>query len=203
MGIMVAWFAPNQTRGIDPFAIKPANMQVRYTHGHLQENNNHGGQADATLADPSTLPDGPMTSNITINYYQYSAGDLAHATSIPTVHQGQSIRFRNTDAPAVGLRDLAHHHRLRVAVQPQHGIAYPARRRARSSSIRDSSATAVRRPRAPDLGHTHRPSAGHLRVLVSRPPVHARRIPSRSVACVVCVAGAALRSGRACERRSA
>jgi len=102
MGILVAWFAPKQAKGIDPFALKPENMLVRYTHGHLKENNNHGGQPDPTLVDPSTLASGPLASNITINYYRYSLGDLAHATEIPTVHQGQSIRFRNTDAPGSG-----------------------------------------------------------------------------------------------------
>ena len=62
MGIMVAWFAPNQTKGIDPFAVKPVNMLVRYTHGHLPENNNHGGQVDPDLADPATLPSGPLVN---------------------------------------------------------------------------------------------------------------------------------------------
>jgi plastocyanin len=102
MGILVAWFAPNQTKGIDPFAVKPVNMLVRYTHGHLPENNNHGGQADPDLADPATLPSGPLVKFITINYYKYSVGDLSNAMSIPTVHQGQSIRFTNTDAPGFG-----------------------------------------------------------------------------------------------------
>ena len=102
MGILVAWFAPKSTKGIDPFALKPGNMLVRYTHGHLKENDNHGGRPDPTLVDPSTLASGPLASNITINYYEYSVGGLADATSIPTVHQGQSIRFRNTDAPGSG-----------------------------------------------------------------------------------------------------
>jgi len=125
MGIMVAWFAPKSTKGIDPFVIKAANMQVRYTHGHLPENNNHGGNPDPSLVDPSTLPDGPITSNITINYYQYSAGDLSNATSIPTVHQGQSIRFRNTDAPGSGYGTW---HTITDCALPCNlstGIAYP------------------------------------------------------------------------------
>ena len=83
MGILVAWFAPKQTKGIDPFALKPGNMLVRYTHGHLAENNNHGGGPDPTLVDPSTLASGPLASNITINSYQYSAGALARAPHIP------------------------------------------------------------------------------------------------------------------------
>src|SRR4051812_7878267 len=102
MGILVAWFAPKSTKGIDPFAIKAANMQVTYTHGHLKENDNHGGQPDPALADPSALASGPIANYITINYYEYSSGDLAHATEIPTVHQGQTIHFRNTDAPGSG-----------------------------------------------------------------------------------------------------
>jgi plastocyanin len=102
MGILVAWFAPNQTKGIDPFAIKPADMLVRYTHGHLKENNNHGGQIDPTLPDPAALANGPLVNDIEIDYYDFTPGNLALATEIPTVHQGQSIRFTNTDAPASG-----------------------------------------------------------------------------------------------------
>ncbi len=75
-------------------------------------------------------------------------GDLASATSIPTVHQGQSIRFRNTDAPGSGYGTW---HTITDCALPCNrstGIAYPTRRRARSSSIRDNSATTVRQPRA-------------------------------------------------------
>jgi hypothetical protein len=125
MGILVAWFAPNQKTGIDPFAVKPANMLVRYTHGHLPENDNHGGQPDPALVDPATLPSGPLTSNITINYYQYSAGDLSNSTAIPTVHQGQSIHFRNTDTPGSGYGTW---HTITDCALPCNlttGIAYP------------------------------------------------------------------------------
>ncbi len=125
MGIMVAWFAPKSTKGIDAFKVKPANMMVKYTHGHLAENNNHGGQPDPAFVDPSTVPSGPIANNITINYYQYSRGDLSQATEIPTVRQGKSIHFRNTDTPASGygiwhtITDCA------LPCNRSTGIAYP------------------------------------------------------------------------------
>ena len=125
MGILVAWFAPNQAKGIDPFAMKPSDMLETYTHGHLKENNNHGGQVDPTLPDPSTLASGPLVTDIDISYYDFTPGNLALATEIPTVHQGQSIRFTNHDAPASGYGTW---HSITACALPCNlstGIAYP------------------------------------------------------------------------------
>lgn len=125
MGILVAWFAPNHTKGIDPFKLTPANKLVRYTHGHLPENNNHGGNADPLLPDPAVLANGPLVNNIDIDYYDFNPGQLTLATEIPTVQQGQSIQFTNRDAPAAGYGIW---HSITACALPCNrttGIAYP------------------------------------------------------------------------------
>src|SRR5204863_10154256 len=45
MGIMVAWLAPNDTTGRDPFTTA-VDVRGVLTHGHLHENDNHGGEPD-------------------------------------------------------------------------------------------------------------------------------------------------------------
>ncbi len=125
MGIMVLWFAPNSAGGTDPFTLAAGPNQVRYTHGHLAENNNHGGLADPDLPDPATLPNGPLTSAVTISNYEFSPGDLDLATQVPTVRQGQSITFTNADAPSSGYGTW---HSITACALPCNlttGIAYP------------------------------------------------------------------------------
>jgi len=102
MGIMVVWTAP--TKGIDPFKAKVPTKAV-LTHGHLAENDNHGGGYDAGLADPSTLtgvaaPTVSSIPTIDITNFEYEPGDLDYATQIPTVPAGTGLRFRNLDAPS-------------------------------------------------------------------------------------------------------
>ena len=182
MGILVAWFAPKSDEGN-----RSVRGQTGQHAGALHARPPAGEQqsrwpARSRLADPSTLPSGPIVSNITINYYQFTPGDLANATEIPTVHQGQSIRFTNTDAPASGYGTW---HTITDCALPCNlstGIAYPTRRRADRVRFRTTRQRRCADRGSPDLGHAHRPSARHLRVLVSRPPVHARSVPSRSVA---------------------
>ncbi|MBV8950815.1 MAG: hypothetical protein JOZ99_08070 [Actinobacteria bacterium] len=98
MGIMVAWMAPGEN-GNNPFTTavdKPGLL----THGHLAENNNHGGQpAPNDYVDATKLPSQPPTDTIYIDNFVYSKGDLSVANSIPTVVQGNSIKFVNNDAP--------------------------------------------------------------------------------------------------------
>ena len=73
MGIMVAYMADGRT-GHDPF-----KKRVDYkgpTHGHLPENNNHGGATG--LPDPRKLPDGAeYPGNLDIVDFKYQFGDLS------------------------------------------------------------------------------------------------------------------------------
>ncbi len=100
MGIMIVYMADDQT-GVDPFThALPLNGHV--THGHLTENNHHGGTGPPSV-DPRTLPNGPTPPNDTINIgdFRYRAGDLSlpgAARNPPTIHRGQSLRFVNADA---------------------------------------------------------------------------------------------------------
>jgi plastocyanin len=101
MGIMVAWMAdpaPGDATD-DPFAT-PVDQPGVLTHGHLPENDNHGG-AGNELADPTTraVATSPEDGDITIAGFAYGAGDMSAVDPIPAVKAGQTLTFRNDDAP--------------------------------------------------------------------------------------------------------
>ncbi len=125
MGIMIAWFVPNET-GTDPFGEHRIDWKVGHlTHGHLAENNNHGGGFDPDLPDARALPDGPLTSLVNIDTYEYEPTDLDLATQVPTVTAGQTITFNNLDAPAFGDGTW---HSITACAPPCNqttGVAYP------------------------------------------------------------------------------
>jgi plastocyanin len=98
MGIMVAWMV-DETNGKDPF-ITPVDGKGLLTHGHLPENDNHGGKPARTdFVDATKLPSQPPTDTIPIDNFVYGKGDITVANSVPTVVQGNSIKFVNNDAP--------------------------------------------------------------------------------------------------------
>lgn len=98
MGIMVAWMA-DDTTGADPFAQR-VDAPGHLTHGHLPENDHHGGQK-VELADLTTRPDSPAPSPLDIIDFVYARGDMSSPAGapIPSVKQGQTITFNNKDAP--------------------------------------------------------------------------------------------------------
>src|ERR1700730_12559011 len=97
MGIMVAWMADGT--GPDPFTT-PVDSTGVLTHGHLPENDNHGGKpAPNDFVDATKLPPQPPTDQIVIDNFVYGKGDITVANSIPTIVQGNSIKFVNKDAP--------------------------------------------------------------------------------------------------------
>ena len=71
------------------------------THGHLPENNNHGGQpAPKQYTDVSKLPSGPVTDKVTIADFTFAPGDIGGIYSqVPVVKAGQTLQFFNNDAP--------------------------------------------------------------------------------------------------------
>ncbi len=101
MGIMVVWMASDNT-GKDPFTTD-VNVPGILTHGHLPENDNHGGPTPdaAHYVDLTKLPSRMVPNGyvIDIDNFAYAAGDMSIATSVPTIKQGQSITFNNLDAP--------------------------------------------------------------------------------------------------------
>jgi plastocyanin len=98
MGIMVVWFAPG-TDGASAFK-DGIDVPGQVTHGHLAENDNHGGDITGAYADPSALSSGPAVTAVDIANFKYAPGDLGGATVIPTVKAGQALTFTNLDAPS-------------------------------------------------------------------------------------------------------
>jgi plastocyanin len=100
MGIMVGWVTDG-THGPDAFAGGfPTTGEV--THGHLPENDNHGG-APTGLPDPFGLPDGQtLSSQVGIAGFSYLPGNSGLTGPLqnpPVVAPGQSLTFSNADAP--------------------------------------------------------------------------------------------------------
>jgi hypothetical protein len=115
MGIMVAWEAWDSETGLDPFTgVRDAGAHVsgvdpfahaidqagHMTHGHLAENNHHGGTPWLTI-DPNTLR-GCRTHTVQIAGFVYNPGDLESSAGAqrcsPTIRQGQSLTFHTEDA---------------------------------------------------------------------------------------------------------
>ena len=102
------------------------------THGHLPENNNHGGTGAPALPDAvRMLATAARASTISIKDFIYAQGDLSLAAAgkkIPTVRRGRSLTFRNLDSPAGGDPNLAVYHTITACKAPCNkgtGIAYP------------------------------------------------------------------------------
>ena len=106
MGIVLLFVAKNDTTGLDPFA-KAVDWRGVLTHGHLQENDHHGGDFK-TFVDARKLPDGAETATVNIKGFQFLPGDLGllsdpstpGGNKIPVVSAGQSIQFVNQDNSA-------------------------------------------------------------------------------------------------------
>jgi hypothetical protein len=98
MGIMVVWEAWNDQRGVDPFT-HALDQNGRVTHGHLPENNHHGGTTPlgANLNQFPTC----RTHKVTIGGFHFTPGDFTSTGGdrcTPTVRKGQSLTFVNNDA---------------------------------------------------------------------------------------------------------
>jgi plastocyanin len=123
MGIMVAYMADGGP-GRDPFR-RRVSFPGRVTHGHLAENDNHGGRA-SRIPDARLLPDGPENpGTVDILDFRYALGDLSLSGPggrPPVIRPGQTLLFRNgDDADAV-------YHSISSCKPPCNrttGIAYP------------------------------------------------------------------------------
>jgi hypothetical protein len=99
MGIMIAYMADTGP-GRNPFR-RRVNFPGRVTHGHLPENDNHGGRP-SRLPDARTLGDGLAAGGRTVDIldFKYTLGDLSLAGQSglpPVLSRGQSMTFRNAD----------------------------------------------------------------------------------------------------------
>jgi len=131
MGIMVVFYAEGIQNGAkDPFS-QPIDWHGLITHGHLKENDNHGGDPDAGLPDARDLLDGTRPTNVDIKGYVYGQGDLSSVGSSgrpPVVRAGQSLKFTNLDATSTMTPQEAAYHTITACRQPcdrTTGIAYP------------------------------------------------------------------------------
>ncbi|HEY3669771.1 MAG TPA: hypothetical protein VGN51_02470 [Acidimicrobiia bacterium] len=96
MGLGVVWVA-DRAGGNDPFT-GTIDQKGVLTHGHLPENDNHGGKPTTMFLDARKAASGPLATTIPIGSFEYGAGDLAANGKIPTVTEGQTITFDNFDA---------------------------------------------------------------------------------------------------------
>jgi hypothetical protein len=102
MGIMVVFMAWGDGSGVDPFAAAP-DQAGAVTHGHLRENDNHGGSR--TLGANPRRFRSCSTRTVIIGAFHFSPGDFQSSgpeKCAPTVAVGQSLSFRNNDASALG-----------------------------------------------------------------------------------------------------
>ncbi len=141
MGIMVVWMADTTAKGgVDPFQ-HPVDVSGVLTHGHLPENNQHGGKpatsayTDLRKVKSQVVPSGTV---IPIMDFSYGLGDMSGADSIPAVYAGGTLTFRNDDAAAPAGRGRGEgangvaakniYHTITACAAPcdlSSGIAYP------------------------------------------------------------------------------
>jgi plastocyanin len=127
MGINITWFADGEDGGggKDPFTESVAT-RGKITHGHLPENDNHGGGKLAVLPDARRLLAGTTTTTVTIKDFLYGRGDLSLGGTKgrpAVVRQGSSLKFRNDDSD-----DAPIYHTITACKEPcnkRTGIAYP------------------------------------------------------------------------------
>jgi plastocyanin len=124
MAIMPVAITTAPAGGADPFTTNVAVPGV-LTHGHLRENNHHGGAPNPSLRDATKLPDGPRERTIDISQFVYGQGDLSAtgaAARPPVVTPGQPLTFVNEDAR----RDIFHTiTACRTPCTATTGIAFP------------------------------------------------------------------------------
>ena len=123
MAIMPVAATRRPAGGVDPFG---ARLRVTgpLTHGHLPENDHHGG-GPAPYASPAALPDGPRTTEVDVGGFLYGQGDLSLPDARrlpPVVAPGRPLQFVNRDAG----RDIFHTITgCRLPCDRQTGIAFP------------------------------------------------------------------------------
>ena len=120
---MVAWFAPGQG-GKATFGLG-VDVPGAVTHGHLPENDNHGGGFDADFSDPLGLPNGAPASAVNIVDFEYEPGDLDLLAQVPTVAHGNHVTFTNLDTPTSGAGTAHTVTACKLPCNQSTGIAYP------------------------------------------------------------------------------
>jgi plastocyanin len=113
------------TKGTDPFEKRVDDERPVLTHGHLPENDNHGGKKTDKFVDATTLASGPIANKVTIADFTYGPGDIGGIyQTVPTVKAGGDLSFYNQDAP----RANGIWHTITACAAPCNnstGVAYP------------------------------------------------------------------------------
>jgi hypothetical protein len=124
MGIMVPFYADGiRPEAVDPFA-QDVDTTGLLTHGHLAENNHHGGGL-TELPNPLTALSGPVRRTVDIRGYAYLGSRLKRPA---VVRAGQRLKFINRDAPEGLDPHLSAYHTITACRAPctgSTGIAYP------------------------------------------------------------------------------
>ena len=132
MGIMPLSVYYGDTGGGVDWTTRTLPQTQVLTHGHLAENNGHGGATQPGAVNAATLPDGVSSdgTTIAIKDFIYGLGDLSNsgtALNPPTVKQGNSFTFRSDDVTGNQFTDYAYH-TITACASPCNkstGIAYP------------------------------------------------------------------------------
>ena len=174
MGIMVSWLADAGPR-VDPFRHK-VDVKGKTTHGHLAENNVHGGKNDRRR--PSRRRGvGRVLVEDRDQQLRLPAREVRrrpHAGGPPgPVHHLHQHRRGAGDLP---LGDL-----VPAALQPVHGHRLPDRQRPGRVRLRPAGLRRAAHPKPQHLVHAQAAQGGHLRLLLPHPPVHARGLPGQEV----------------------
>ena len=125
MAIMPTLFDPGGT-GPDPFAVD-VDVEGKVTHGHLPENDGHGGSRLTGLPDPRDLLARPVGGNgkVAIAGFVYGQGDLSNVgrTGRPArVRRGRGLTFVNRDAKQEIFHTIT---ACKAPCNRSTGIAYP------------------------------------------------------------------------------
>jgi plastocyanin len=124
MGIMPVAMTLRRAGGVNPFH-RRVDVRGVLTHGHLPENDNHGGTPTQALRDARRLRDGAQVDVVDISDFVYRQGDLSEhsvAGRPPIVTEGTPLTFRNLDAQ----RNIFHTiTACRAPCTALTGIAYP------------------------------------------------------------------------------
>jgi plastocyanin len=113
--------------GVDPFVSQPqTTCDSCVTHGHLAENNNHGGKT-VVFRDPTSYLSGRAVDGktVSIKNYLYALGDPSLsgiAKRPPTVKEGGTFTFKNKDNPAYEFHTIT---ACKAPCNRDAGIAYP------------------------------------------------------------------------------
>ena len=179
MGIMVLWETSEPGEdGRDPFTVDVSKTKDYVTHGPLPENRNHGGEKTDEFVDATELPDGKAADKVTIADFTYGPGDIGGIYDERADRQGRpgpDLLQRRPGPHAE--RGVAHDHVLQGAVRQGDRHRLSPRRLGHPVRLRRAGHERSSDRWTPGLDDPEESADGHVYVLLSNPPIDARRVP--------------------------